>query len=761
FGAPVGTPADTTRQACLARVREGLGDVPDAEVQRVTDGLLHLLGEPGPLAAIDPQRAQEEVVRALVAHLEGWARQRPVIVMLSDVHWADDVVLQLGERLAERGAGLPVVLMYTARAALLDRWEPKVGCHNLAVVHLDALDREASSELLGHLVDDLPDDLRELVLDRSGGNPFFLEELVSLLKEGAGRTGVPHTLRGLVSARLDGLPEIERQVLEDAAVLGRRFNEMSVTLMAHKARGIDPADMPAALSGLVVKDLLTVDGDVYEFRSELVREVAYGTLTKADRIKGHCGVAAWIEAHPSGTSADAERVAHHLATAAELAVELGESDLALAELAGRAVEALGRAVDSALEGDLHQHAHRLAGQALDLADAAGLTSAQRLHFLLARAHASTARRDVVDAELELAKAFDLLERADDPVLTAQALTRRGDLEQKKGDLEASAAALTEAIAIYREAGDVRGTAEALLLAGMGHIFAGSDEAASAAFTEALAAYRALGDRRGEGWALQNLAWVAFAAGRIAQADARCDESIAIFDELGDRGGLSWAVGMQAYVRFHQGRFDDAEALSDGLLDEAEHRGDPWALGMMLALRSSLRLWTGRAGDAIEPSEQARQRFESMGDWYGQLLAGGVLGRALVSSGRIEDGFAAIDRTMAVAATTNSDSAPHIATAHYVTSAAQAGRPDRLDGVDLSPLQAGHLTGEVGFTDYLIGGGLLRLQQGDAAGALEVLEGVADELGEGASGYGLSALALTRAAVGDVDGALAAAAAASG
>ena len=107
------------------------------------------------------------------------------------------------------------------------------------------------------------------------------------------------------------------------------------------------------------------------------------------------------------------------------------------------------------------------------------------------------------------------------------------------------------------------------------------------------------------------------------------------------------------------------------------------------------------------------------------------------------------------ATTTSTSAPQIAITHVVTSAAHAGRPDRVAGVDAS-FAAKYHDGEVGFTDCLVGDGLLRLQQGDAAGAVRVLEAVVDGLGEAASGYSLSALAMARAGNGDVVGALAAA-----
>jgi class 3 adenylate cyclase/tetratricopeptide (TPR) repeat protein len=758
FGSPVGTAAAETRRLCTERVRLALPKGEEAEVERIVNGLLHLLGEPGPLEAIDPVRAREEVTRSLMVYMDAWTQQRPVIIVLSDLHWADDAVLELIDALAERGANERVVLLATARASLFERWRPAVGRHNQLVMHLDPLDREAAGELLDRLAEDVSDDLRELVLDRSGGNPFFLEELVSLLGEG-GRTGVPHTLRGLVSARLDALPADERTVLDDAAILGRRFTGFAVKVMVSKGHGLSEAAVDAALEGLVAKDLLSCDGpaDLYQFRSELVREVAYGTLTKAMRVRGHVGVASWIEAHPTGSAADTDRVAHHYATAAMLASEVGRVDGVPSDLAERAVAALDKAVTSAEAAELHRVVLRLTSQALELADEAALEPASRLRFLLARVRASTSLRSLDDAARDLAEAEELAASSDDPVLAAKVLVRKGDLQQKRGDGATAAATLHDAVEAFRSAGDVRGRAEALLAAGINHIFLGEQDTAAAHFNEALDAYRTLGDRRGEGWALQNLAWVAYASGRVAEADARCEDSIAIFTELGDRGGLSWAVGMQAFVRFHQGRFAEADELSTSILAEAEDRGDPWALGMMHSLRASLRLWTGRTSQAIEPAEEAVQRFRSMGDWYGQLLGIGVLGRSQVALGRIDDGFATIDDGLAVAGATTSPEAPLIAMMHVLTSAAQAGRPDRVDtSIEFHEHED---ASEIGFHDGVIAAALIELQSGHCDAARRKLEALTAGLGEATGGYAWSALALARAAAGDTRGATEAAGAA--
>src|SRR3954449_3202690 len=146
-------PVEVARTRCLATVTAALGPDQTAEAERVTNGLLHLMGYEGPLREIDPTRAREEMVRSLFTFVESATRRRPMIVVLSDLHWADEVVLERMDQLLERVSGQPFVLIATARHALLERWNPKPGRHNSIVFNLDPLDRDASSTLLAALVE--------------------------------------------------------------------------------------------------------------------------------------------------------------------------------------------------------------------------------------------------------------------------------------------------------------------------------------------------------------------------------------------------------------------------------------------------------------------------------------------------------------------------------------------------------------------------------------------------------------------------------
>ncbi len=221
---------ERARSRTCERVAASLGeDVDAAEQDRVASGLLHLMGFEESLGGMEAAAARDEAVRALVAYIEGFARQSPILIIFSDLHWADDVVLELTDTLLERLARTPVTMLATAREQLLERWSPKPGRHNSVRIALDPLGPEAAAELLTSLLGHEPTpELAAAMLGRSGGNPFFIEELVSLMSDGSVQGGdgvtsmpvLPATLRGLVAARLDGLDVGPRTILQDAAVLG-------------------------------------------------------------------------------------------------------------------------------------------------------------------------------------------------------------------------------------------------------------------------------------------------------------------------------------------------------------------------------------------------------------------------------------------------------------------------------------------------------------------------------------------------------------
>jgi class 3 adenylate cyclase/tetratricopeptide (TPR) repeat protein len=746
----------------------------DGEVDRVLRGLLYLMGYDSELHGIDPARAREEATAAVVAYVEGHATQRPVVLVLSDLHWADDLVLALLDELLERLAMRRVAVLATARPVVEDRWHPPHGRHNLVVLTLDPLGAEATRTLLDELAGtDLGDDLTAALLARSGGNPFFLEELVTLLAD-AGVVGadgsralttpfeLPDTLRGLVSARLDGLSTTERRVLEDCSVLGRRGSVAAIEVMAKKHLGI--SDVLPILAALEAGELLVLSGTGpsarWTFRSDLVREVAYGTLTKADRARSHQGIAEWMERYDDTSRDDVvDRIAHNYVRAAEMARELGPVDGLVDDLEERAFRWLERAAARATAAEISVVAERLYAEGLRLL--AGRHGPRHRAFLTGRARALAGMRELAPARADASAAVVECRQAGDDGAAdlGAALLVLADIEQKEGRWVESDEALAEAERTFATLGDERGGAEVLRLRGFAALIRHEYEAAAVLLEAARSRFAALGDRRGVAWAEQNLAWCAFYSGRAEEAEARLRAAAATFQEIGDEAGGHWAEGLLAWTRLQQGHAEEAGQVADHLVDDVlRTRGDRWALGMMLLLSGAVRLWTGRAAAAIERLEEALALFDAMHDAMGHAQTSAVLGRALVMAGRVESGLEVVrggiptgpgldDRTLGVSMMA------------AVAAAVQLGDVVRAETwIDALPAPFVELEGEVfvGDTERATTLGLLRLQQGDAAGGLTVLEAVTTRLRPHVDPNVESARALALVAAGDPDAALAAA-----
>jgi class 3 adenylate cyclase/tetratricopeptide (TPR) repeat protein len=755
-GAQPGDSSEVVAEKVRSTVAETLAQ--GEAVDRVVDGLLHLLGFDGVLSDIDTARARDEATRALLAFAAAVARRGPLAVVLSDLHWADDAVLEVLGALLEENARLPIVVLATARPSLAERWSPPEGSHHSVVVHLDPLEREASADLLRRLAGDrmtsLDGSVVDDLLDRASGNPFFLEELVSWL-EGAHLTELPDTLRGLVAARLDELTPAERRVLEDAAVLGSSGQVDWLSLMQREVHG-DDSGVVGALTGLETRDLVAVDDDAWEFRSELVREVTYGTMTKERRAKVHAGIAGWLEGQPTPQhDAVVDRIAHHYRRAAALRAELGGSSDVPCEVADRAVQWLRTAGNRAVHAHAPHRARQLFSEALTVLDSdlgcVGTNDAkERLALLLARSAVCGDLRDIAPARADAEQARILADGLGDERASVRAVITLADAVLKGGASAEAEALLDEALSRATAARDHAASASALRVRGFAALLRNDPETAIASLEPALELYRGLGDRRGRAWALQNLSWAHFIGGRIDEAEPLLHDSAALFAEIGDKGGLSWATGLLAFTRFHAGYPEDAEAMLEEAFGAAGAAGDRWAMGMGQALTASIHLWTGRAEQAVGQARAALDTFETIGDDYGRVQAVLPLGRALVTTGRIAEGFAVLEK--ARESLRPSDSPVYVAfsAAGLLGAAVQIGDRERAAAAlaVLPALPSSDDLATAGAGELLVSQAMLALQRCHPDEALDLLGRVYRAVGERADvGYSGAVKALALAAAG--------------
>ena len=337
------------RAALVARL---LGiEVPDdaAPVALQGDASGHTLRED------DPQKLREAFFSAVRATLEARARQQPLVLAFEDIHWADHGMLDLIEYLAQWVRG-PLLVLCLARDELLEHRPAWGGGRRGATsIFLDPLSPDETRELVTALLPGSADAEKtaEAVATRAGGNPFFAEEMARMLaEEGTIETAeLPGTVQALLAARLDSLEPHERQLVQQAAVVGRTFWEGSLSGVAREA-GFDLQD---ALMSLQEKDLVVPSAGSqlagepeYAFKHVLIRDVAYGMLPKAVRSAKHYEVGRFIEDRAGDRTDEVVTVlAEHYGRAAQLAEESGRPEGELEPLHHKALRFLEAAGDAA------------------------------------------------------------------------------------------------------------------------------------------------------------------------------------------------------------------------------------------------------------------------------------------------------------------------------------------------------------------------------------------------------------------------------
>jgi class 3 adenylate cyclase/tetratricopeptide (TPR) repeat protein len=300
-------PPAEARQKLRATLAEHVSD--PEERGWVEPRLAHLLG-------LEERTTpdQENLFSAWRLFFERLAGTNPTVLVFEDLQWADSGLLDFIEYLVDWSRDHPLFVMTLARPELADR-RPNWGAgkRNFSSLSLEPLSRQAMTELISGLVPGLPEELRSRVLDRAEGVPLYAVETVRMLIDRGllisqnGRYAlagpvetleVPETLHGLIAARLDGLTPEERRLIQDASVLGKAFTKGGLTALG----GLTGRDLDALLASLVRKEVLSVQADPrspergqYGFLQELVKRIAYETMSKKERKGKHLAAARHLE----------------------------------------------------------------------------------------------------------------------------------------------------------------------------------------------------------------------------------------------------------------------------------------------------------------------------------------------------------------------------------------------------------------------------------------------------------------------------------
>jgi class 3 adenylate cyclase len=295
-----------------------------------------------PLLDLEPRQVRFEVSSAWRSYFWALAQWRPAIVVIEDLHWAGAAMLDLLEELTDR-VEAPVMFLGTARRELTTA-HPGWGARsrNFSGIMLEPLGATESGRLLELLLEDaqdqVPTSVRDRILERAGGNPFFLEQIIDHLGEerlaAGGPAGtaflekveIPDTVHAVLTARIDLLEPLEKRVLRSAAVVGKEFWSGPVARLlegevAGGERAVEDVLLRLEDRGLILARLSsTIEGErAFVFLHILTRDVAYESLPRRERQRAHAYVAEWIEERAGERRREfADLLAHHYAEAYRL-----------------------------------------------------------------------------------------------------------------------------------------------------------------------------------------------------------------------------------------------------------------------------------------------------------------------------------------------------------------------------------------------------------------------------------------------------------
>jgi class 3 adenylate cyclase/tetratricopeptide (TPR) repeat protein len=586
-----------------------------------------------PLLGIDSGAAasRDESFAAWRRFLEELAAQGPALVVVEDLHWGDQALLDFLAYLAEWAQGVPLLLLCTARPELFEKnpdWAG--GLPNATTVSLAPLSDADCAQLVSALTRSaLSEEIERTILDRAGGNPLYAEELVRLAADRGLDAGFPDNVQALIAARLDTLSPERKALLQDAAVVGKVFWAGALTAIG----GRQPGAVDQALHELSRKELVrparvsSMEGEAeYAFWHALVRDVAYAQIPRVDRVRRHRAAAAWIERKAAGRVEDlAELLAHHYTSALELAEAADESDQVM-ELIDLARRFLSLAGERALPLDVASAEASLA-RALQLAPGG---DPERAPLLERWAGAALQQGRPQDAKAALEEALALDPERQDPLAAGRKLTALATVLGVLGDPRQEPT-IDEALALLET---------------------------QRPGSELVAAYAELANAR-------------FVAGIYAEAVAAGERALQLADELGlpestralgfrgARAYLGEPQGLDDMRRalalsVAQGRGRDAAILHGNLaLADWLYEGPPAALAASLAGVefcerrgiTEVALWTaarsltllvacGQPERALAEAEPLAARAEAAGDVPTLTEARSVQLRLLAESGRL-------------------------------------------------------------------------------------------------------------------------------
>jgi class 3 adenylate cyclase/tetratricopeptide (TPR) repeat protein len=617
----------------------------------------------------------EETFWAFRRLLESLARERSLVLVVDDIHWAEQTLLDLLEYVASFSTGSPIMLLCLSRPELLEErpsWAaPR---ENTSVTVLSPLADDESLALVESLSADRERSRGEVqrIVDAADGNPLFLEQLLAL-NAGRERGGlvIPPTIQALLAARLDQLGEPDRRVLECASIEGREFHrELVVELVPSR----DRQDVGTILLVLARHQFIRPVGgalpgdDAFAFVHALIRDAVYVSMPKEQRADLHLRVADHLEKGGYGTGG---LVGFHLADAVRYRRELGSTEESIRDLAGRAAARLGEAAQRVLDFGDDRAAAKLLERATELVsldEPVGLAMRLDLGSALAgsgRLEAAHVAFSDVAAAARKAGERSIELRAEIGLLNLRTQT---DTEITMAEVASTA---ERALQEFERLGDERGLAAAWWLVHWSRFRSGQYARSLEAAERAVEHARRAGHRREELRALGAIAMAmkwgptpvaeglrrcdelveraggaqlvqAFAdrnkgvlysmIGELELARMHCRRAVQIYEELGlAASAIGTAVELEPVER-QAGRFEATEELLRSSYERLREIGDLGYLSWIAPRLARILALRGDATGALELARRARGEMQP-DHAFGQIGVRVAEATALAAQGR--------------------------------------------------------------------------------------------------------------------------------
>jgi class 3 adenylate cyclase/tetratricopeptide (TPR) repeat protein len=683
-------------ERAAAKLEEAVADLigEQSEAAWVLKHLASLVGLAGGVELGGDRRV--EGFAAWRRFLEALADQGPAVLVIEDLHWADELLLDFLDHLVDWAADLPLLIVATARPELLARrpgWGG--GKPNSAIVSLAPLSEADTALLVGGLLGQavLPAEVQTALLARAGGNPLYAEEYVRMLADrgylneigGTWRLEpgedlpLPESVQGIIAARLDALAREEKALLQDAAVLGKVGWLGALAALAPS----QPHVLEERLLGLERKEFLhrerrsQVAGErQYAFRHVLVRDVAYSQLPRAARADRHRRAAEWLGALAPDRAEDrAELLAHHWQAALQYATAAGQDTSGLAVPARLALRGAG---DRALSLNAFAAAARWYQAALELWPA---NDPERPRLLLrlgeARSWADSTgnelleeardgllgqgdREPAAEAELLLAglllsqgqgkdglehdrRAVALLEDAEPSSTKARALHGLSNRLWGGGHLQEAVQVGRQALAMAEALGLDELRARTLNTIGSARVLSGDRGGLADLEQSVTLAAQANSPYTPPHYA--NLANTVIALGDLARGFELQASGREAAERFGLARNLRWFRAERSFQDYWQGHWEAALDGADQFLAETEAGSPHFMEGTCRLVRGLIRLARGELPGALADAASAVELAGQMGDPEALLPALAFHARVLLANGHLERAGAQADQLL--------------------------------------------------------------------------------------------------------------------